>query len=335
MTDEQWLRDGLADAVPEAPSAPDRAGAARERATRSRRRATVATLAGAAAVAVVVAGTAIAFQRSPDSPSAGPAKATETRSPYDAPACPPPPRPGRPAAVDHPRAGAPDAVPEGATSVRLCQGDGTSFDVPSDALVSSVSTIVDEINGLRKTDPPAVCPEDYGPGYRLSFGYADGSTFVVSGKLYGCRELVVGSGYRSDATAAWQSFIKVLRGQREMSTPLPGSGTIENLTCAGGFSSPVAVTADITQAVYCPGGGTPVPIPEDQLKVLVADMAENTGSSTTHRMCNIPRSIVAITAWGDQLVLQGICHDFVAGDQTWTPGPQAQQILDDLSGPGR
>ncbi|GAA3817451.1 hypothetical protein [Nocardioides panacisoli] len=344
MTDEQWLREGLADAVPEAPNAPERAGAARNRAARSRRRATAATLAGAAAVAVVVAGTALAFQRNPDSPAAGPAKATDTRSTYDAPPCPPAPRPvpGQQDPLDQPRPGQPDAVPEDATSVRLCQGEGTSFDVPSDALVNSVSTIVDEINGLRKSDPPEVCPEDYGPGYRLSFGYADGSTFVVSGRLYGCRELVVGSGYRSDATVAWQAFVKVLRGQRETSTPLAGSGTVDDLSCASTVASPVAVTADITQAVYCRGEDVGVPIPSDQLQVLVADMAENTGSSSSSgssgvlHVCANRSKIVAVTSWGDRMILQGACHGFmIEGDQTWTPGPGAQQVLDALSAPGR
>ena len=51
---------------------------------------------------------------------------------------------------------------------------------------------------------------DLGPGYRIAFGYDDGSSFVVSGQLYGCHTLVVGSGYRADPEAAQAAFLGLL-----------------------------------------------------------------------------------------------------------------------------
>ena len=45
MTDEQWLREGLADAVPEPPTNPDRARSA-ERLARRRRRTTALAVLG-------------------------------------------------------------------------------------------------------------------------------------------------------------------------------------------------------------------------------------------------------------------------------------------------
>ena len=53
MTDEQWLREGLADAVPEPPANPDRARSAERLARRRRRTTTLAVLGSAGAVAAV------------------------------------------------------------------------------------------------------------------------------------------------------------------------------------------------------------------------------------------------------------------------------------------
>lgn len=122
------------------------------------------------------------------------------------PECPPEPEEGKPDPIDEPDPDAPDAVPSGATSARLCQGVGTPVDGADTLLTTDVADLVDAINGLKTTPKPEMCTADMGPGYRLVFGYPDGSTFVVSGKTYGCRELVVGSGYRTPAPKALKEF---------------------------------------------------------------------------------------------------------------------------------
>ena len=116
--------------------------------------------------------------------------------------------------VDEPDPDAPDAVPEGATSARLCQGVGTELEVPEEALVSGVDDLVAAVNAQDVTGEPEMCTMDLGPGYRIAFGYDDGSSFVVSGQLYGCHTLVVGSGYRANPEAAQAAFLGLLAEQQ-------------------------------------------------------------------------------------------------------------------------
>ena len=212
MSDEQWLREGLADAVPPPPTNPDRARAA-ERLARRRRRTTalaVVGTAGAVAAAAVLTATLASGGDGRDSDD------TTASDPPSIVECPPiKVRNGTAegTAIDQPDPAAPAAVPEGATSARLCQGPGTVFDVPADALTTDVEGLVDAINGLEETGAPEVCTMDLGPGYRIAFGYDDGSTFVVSGQLYGCHTLVVGNGYRTSPETAQQELITRLDAQ--------------------------------------------------------------------------------------------------------------------------
>jgi len=214
MSDEQWLREGLAGAVPEPPVNPGRAGAA-ERLARRRRRTTalgVVGSVGAVAAAAVLTATLTSDGGGSD----------DDKTAADPPAavvveCPPiKVRDGvaEGTAIDQPDPDAPGAVPEGATSARLCQGPGTTFQVPDDALTTDIDSLVADINALAPSPEHEMCTSDLGPGYRIAFGYDDGSTFVVSGQLYGCHTLVVGSGYRSDPEAAQQAFLDRLRAQR-------------------------------------------------------------------------------------------------------------------------
>lgn len=214
MTDEQWLREGLADAVPPPPTNPDRARAA-ERLARRRRRTTalaVVGTAGAVAAAAVLTAVLASGGDDPnrdDDVAADPAAVVE---------CPPiKVRDGvaEGTAIDQPDPDAPADVPDGATSARLCQGPGTTFRVPDDALVDEgeVAGLVDEINALEEAPEHQMCTMDLGPGFRIAFGYDDGSTFVVSGQLYGCRTLVVGSGERADADAAQKAYVDLLEAK--------------------------------------------------------------------------------------------------------------------------
>ena len=106
-------------------------------------------------------------------------------------------------------------MPEGATSARLCQGPGIAFDVPEDALVTGVDDLVAAVNDLDVTGEPEVCTMDLGPGYRIAFGYDDGSTFVISGQLYGCQTLVVGSTLPRRPGGRTGGFLGLLDQQRE------------------------------------------------------------------------------------------------------------------------
>ncbi len=211
MTDEQWLREGLADAVPPPPVNPDRARAAESLARRRRRTTALAVVgtAGAVAAAAVLTAT-LAGSGEKDSDDK---VATNTPPIVE---CPPIKiRQGvaEGSAIDRPDPDAPANIPDGATSARLCQGPGTTFDVPTDALTTDVEGLVTAINALAPAEEHAMCTMDLGPGYRIVFGYDDGSTFVVSGQLYGCHTLVVGSGDRAGAETAQQEFLTRLEAQ--------------------------------------------------------------------------------------------------------------------------
>lgn len=206
MSDEQWLRERLADAVPEPPINPDRARSAEKLARRRRR----TTAAGALGVVGVIAGAAAL--------TAALANGDGGRSGDDQVADPPPVVECPPAkakdgvvqgtAIDQPDPSAPDAVPDGATSARICQGPGTTVEVSPDP-VPDATELAATINALLPTAPPEICPMDLGPGFRIVFGYADGSRFVVSVKLYGCQEVVVGSGYRTATQALTDALTAV------------------------------------------------------------------------------------------------------------------------------
>lgn len=213
MTDEQWLREGLADAVPEPPTNPDRAWDAERLARRRRRTTTLAVLGSAGAVATVAAvGATLALgDGGPDratDPAVGPSYVVECPSIEIG-------DDGIAEGVDEPDPDAPAAVPEGATSARLCQGPGTVMDrLPDRALVSGVDRLVAAVNDLEVAPEDMACTADLGPGFRVAFGYDDESTFVVTGQLYGCRSVLVGSGYRLGADPIPRLFTDLLAEQR-------------------------------------------------------------------------------------------------------------------------
>jgi len=287
--DEQWLREGLASAVPEPPINPDRAQAA-ERLARRRRRTTALAVAGTAAA--VVAGAVLATTLSTgDGDDPDLADDPTTAAPAVIVDCPPAKAKGgvvQGTEIDQPDPDAPDAVPEGATSARLCQGPGTTFRAPDDPLVTDVGDLVAAINALEPTGEPEVCTMDMGPGFRIAFGYDDSSTFIVSGQLYGCHTLVVGSGYRADPEAAQQAFLDLLEDQqaeqpRETKPTSTGAGPV---TCPDAPSFdydgiddvqgdlPGAVPDGATSVRLCAGGGNPGIPPADALVTEVSTLVD-------------------------------------------------------------
>ncbi|WP_168798183.1 hypothetical protein, partial [Nocardioides sp.] len=243
--------------------------------------------------------------------------------------------------LDAPADAGPDAVPDGAVSVRLCQGAGTPIDAPDDALISNVGTMVALVNGLEKTEKPEVCTMDLGPGYRLVFGYDDGSTFVVSGRLYGCRELVVGSGYRADAQAPWGRFIDLLREQRAGLDP-PAPPDVSAADCAiQPAPSPVGLPQDLAVAALCIGSRR-AEISAEDLALLVEDMRAHTEPGVAYPDCgDAPPypSIDGIGAWGDRITIRSECGIgffpiFDASGttlgSTWIAGDDARKVIQRL-----
>lgn len=343
-TDEKWLREGLAGAVPEPPAAPDRADGARTKARRARRT-TAAVVGGAAASVLLVAGVLAVLGDRDDERDGGNVANDGPVSPYDAPACPTTP-------VDTRTRTGPDHVPDGASSVRLCGATGIAIDVPDDALVTGVDEVATAINGLEAAAPDMACTMELGPVYQLVFDYPDGSTVVASGELYGCRPVVVNGVERTGADVPWERFIELLQAQRERLDP-PAPVDAATIACpapadTSGLPS-VGRAQDLAVAVYCAeetlGSGTwlRAEIPAADLMTLVADIRAHTRKDAGYVDCDIsppvPR-IIGVTAWGDRIDLPASCTNGwfsvdLATNAVWSPSDDSRAILERLFGEAR
>lgn len=344
MTDpdrtEDWLREGLAGAVPDPPGSPDRAAAARGRARRARRRTTIGAAAGVvASLAVVgVVSTSLRDGSSRDDTAAAPS------SPFDVPGCPTDDPAGPNLEAD---SSAPADVPSGAVSVRMCQGPGTPVDVPADALVTKVGTIVAAVNELETTPAPEMCPADIGPGYRLVFGYDGGRTFVVTGELSKCRIVQVGSTLRGDSRAPWDRFFALLQEQRDRLDPPPLPAAPDG--CDAGWdmapgATPLGRPEDLAVAALCISDGSGDPseraeIAQADLQILVSDVAAHTAVEQQALDCRAGPTfvrIVGLTAWGDRVSLRDQCSlDWFSADgdpsgRVWHPGREGEAVLERL-----
>ncbi|UMG93364.1 hypothetical protein [Nocardioides sp. TF02-7] len=347
MSDEQWLRERLRHAVPEPPAVPDRARAAERAARRRRRRTTGLVAAGAAAAvaAVAVLTTVVGGGEDGPEPAAGPSDAASDPAfptdPATVPECPPAPS-DLDDPLDLPDLAEPAAVPEGAVSARLCQGPGNPIGAPDDALVTDVGVLVEAVNDLAEGHHGEgfPCSADLGPGYRIVFRYADGSRFMVSGQLFGCRTVVVGSSTRTGADEPWDVFADLLRTQRAASEP-PAAPVLDPEACTIATQpSPVAEVADLAVAALCIGEGRDArraDIAPAELEALLEDLEANTRRGGVLR-CGVappfPR-IVGETTWGDAILLRSDCGTawFAVDDSAglvWQPGRWAVALLDRL-----
>lgn len=233
----------------------------------------------------------------------------------------------------------PDEVPEGATSVRLCDGGDGRLTPPVDALTTDVASVVAAVN-----DQPLVgrnCVDRRIPEYQLAFGYPDGTDFVVAGRFTGCGELLVGSGRRVKAGPPLRAFVDGLRDQRSTATPPDQTVAPADLDCGrppSNLPAPVALPPDLDVAVLCsgplqhPDRAARVEIADEDLTAMVASMREDFSSSEGYLGCGpFPRNeywIVGASAWGDPIVMRYGCFGLtIQGYDEWTPRGQARAIL--------
>ena len=177
----------------------------------------------------------------------------------------------------------PDTVPEGATSVRLCDGGADKVTPPVDALTTDVAAVVSAVNNQRLVQRG--CVDRRIPEYNLAFGYPDGTTFSIAGRFTACAELLVGSARRAKAGPPLRTFVESLRDQRSTAAPPAGNVKPADLDCAQAQSflpSNVALPTDLTVAVLCvgeigsPGRARRVTIPADDLAIFVSSMRTDT-----------------------------------------------------------
>lgn len=234
----------------------------------------------------------------------------------------------------------PDEVPEGATSVRLCDGGADKVTPPVDALTTEVGAVLTAVN-----DQPLAtrnCVDRRIPEYQLAFGYPDGSRFVVAGRFTACGELLVGSARRAKAGPALRSFVQLLLDQRSTATPPDLATDPTDLDCAQPRELrtwPLADPTGLAVAALCvgdpqqPGRARLVPIPPDDLETLTASMRADT-VETAGMFCEIPRLrywIVGANAWGDPVTMDYGCVGLtLSGELDWTPRGKARGVLKDL-----
>lgn len=235
----------------------------------------------------------------------------------------------------------PDAVPEGATSVRLCDGGADRVAPPADALTSDVTAVLDAVNEQPTVDRP--CADHQLPTYQLAFGYPDGTGFTVAGRFSGCGELLVGSARRAKAGPALRTFVDRLVAQRSTTRPPSGGVEAASLDCGQPqeeWTWPLAAPADLTVAVLCVGRpGQPeqarrVTIPARDLAILVDSMGRHTGSAADVFVCPFSRTvtwIVGANAWGDPVTLPHGCRGMtIHADTEWRPRGEARAIVEAL-----
>ena len=230
----------------------------------------------------------------------------------------------------------PDEVPDGATSVRLCDGGADKVTPPDDALTTGVEPVVTAVNEqpLAKRD----CIDRRVPEYQLAFGYPDGSRYVVAGRFTACAELLVGSARRAKAGPALRTFVESIVAQRATATP-PDPVDPASLDCAQErelWTYPLADPTGLTVAALChgdpqhPGRGRPVPIPSDDLETLTASMRTDT-VETAGMFCSAVRArywIVGANAWGDPITMDHGCVGLtLSGEHDWTPRGEARAIV--------
>lgn len=295
-------------------------------------------LAGVAAALLLLS----ACDGSPSEPDAGPSGSpTDGTEVTDASSDPPIDQADAvtcPDAVVEPDPGLPDAVPAGATSVRLCAGGDDEVTAPEDALVTDVPAVVAAVNGQRVTGRS--CADLKLPTYQLAFGYPDGSTFVVAGRFTGCGELLVGSGRRAQAGPPLRAFIDRLLQQRESATPPDRAGQ-DSLDCAQPREDrtwPLGDPTGLTVAVVCsgdpehPGRARQVRVPSADLATLADSMARTVETGGAFCPPRVSRYwIVGRNAWGDPVTLDDGCIGLaVRDDRDWVPRGPARALLTDL-----
>lgn len=337
--DEQWLREGLASAVPEPPTNPDRARAA-ERLARRRRRTTATAVAVVATVAVIGGISAVVAGSSPSENAEMSEQPTQTTG-----HCPPVAKtPRSDNFFDEPDPTLPAEVPDGAQWVRICAGNGNLLDVPNDALIGGVDRLTEAVNDIPEPEEDYGCTHELGYGYRLVFGYPDQPDFVVSGALYGCGFVTIGSDQRLGADDLLRTFADLLREGRALRrggyfVPRPA-----DVPCADTRTPAVARPQDIETAVLCvwdDGDVHRAVVPDEDLDTLLADLADNTGQHGWPKCADPERlALVGMTGWGEVVPLRSVCATFQLEipepwdtstyPRSWVPSDPARRILDAL-----
>jgi hypothetical protein len=247
-------------------------------------------------------------------------------------------------------------------AVLLCADpDGSSpWTSPADVVEGDLSDLRAVLDGLEPTpDEPYDCTFQGGPAYDLYLRFSRDRYARIHGDTGGCGVVTTGIGEWFGADEVLDTALALVEEQRErLDEPTtvpdaPGCPVDSNLGPA------YSLTGEVTEmvvAVSCwrpdarrlPPFGDPVPVPARQLRVLLADVEQNSEPLEKVGDHDCPggpdelysQVLVGRTAWGDLLELSGWCREFHVGvwsqrpghdpPRVWRPTPRSQRILDDL-----
>lgn len=331
--DEEWLRDRIADAVPDPPTSADRM--VRLRAGRQqvrRRRAAGVVLAACVAVGGLAVAVPAVLGHSTDRGSAPPADQSPTTAPtVAAPVleCPP-------LGVDQSDRGS-SSLATGATAARLCGGGmGRSATAPRDLLTTGLGTLVGSVNAQPEGFEGCFGP--VGDHYLLLLAYPDGTERRVSLDFSGCGSISVGGVNRLNPYKPYETFMDLLREQRRTATP-PAEVPAPACLPQYGTFSPVADPVEMVAARLCvsyndDGRTTSVAVPTDDLEIVLE--AWRNGSKTPAEKgpgCGptTPTWVLSgVTQWGDPVQITAECNRPTNGNDWVDLTPQAQEVVDRL-----
>lgn len=237
----------------------------------------------------------------------------------------------------------PDAVPDGATSVRLCAAAPGEVSPPVDALTTNVTGVVQAVNDQMVVTRG--CADRQLPVYQLAFGYPDGTDFVVTGRFTGCGELLVGSTRRAHAQPALDRFVRLLSTQRATSSPPAGAAVDPgDLSCkqpSQHWTRELGDPTGLTVAILCfgnwrePGPRTRrVVIGARDLATLVRSMRTDTvppDEFSCPYYSPIDFWIVGANAWGDPITMDRGCNGHtLSSGREWKPRGEARRLVEHL-----
>ena len=331
--DHDWdtLRHELTAAVPEPPAAPDRMAQVRERRQQVRRR-RAAGVVLAACLAVGAAGFVVPMVLAG---STGPAPVPPgDRRPTPTPATPALHCPGRPSfGSDH----GPATLAPGATAARLCAARRGLPDVgPHDVLAIGLDRLVATVNAQPKGIN--FCRGPIGNAYVLLLAYPDGTRRRVGLDFSGCGSLTVGGRARRDPEVVYDTFMGLVRRQRDRETPPPDVPAPECMAQYSQFA-PVVKPTDMVAALMCVtyndnGRTTSTAVPAEDLRAIL--QAWRDGPTTpTQKTSPCPQTtptwvLSGVDAWGDPVQITAECNRPSRGGDWVDLDPEAQTIVDRL-----
>ncbi len=336
MSDEQWLKDHLVDAVPP-PSAPaDRmAGIA---AMRVRRQRILAAGAAAAVCLTVIGVTLTAGVFIGDEPSSGPATGpTESSTPTE----PPIPPLGCLKDLYSTDEGA-DTLESGAVAARLCGprggiGPAVNAPAPHDVLVTGLDLLVASVNGQPRGGGGQGCLGGFGDVFLLLVAYRD-HVRKIQLNFSVCGGIRVGDQWRTDPQVPLDEFARLLRAQRASTTPPP---TIPDPTCAtdeirSAFADPDEMVLARMCVSYANGGSptNSVLVPPETLATILDGWREAPGTPIVKGPACGPTTpdwiLSGVTAWGDKVTIEAECDRPARGQEWVSLPPEARELVDDL-----